>query len=81
MLATRFEGFLTKYQSDDPLIAFLHDDLLKLVKFIMELPFKLESIECLHSLIDFNNFDLMDKADHGTRSNMEVGFASRVTGS
>ena len=58
-----FQPFLTKYQSDKPMIPFLYSDLLKLVKSVLCLVLKLVVVNPCSSLTTLKKIDLTNKSN------------------
>ena len=55
------QPFLTKYQSDKPVIPYFYSDILKLNKKLMQLIVKPDLLEKCESYLDFRRIDLDDK--------------------
>ena len=71
--AGKMKPFLTYYQGDEPLIPFLHDDLLEVIKSLMTIVFKPDCIKKILTLSDFKKL-VLRKDDHFLkRSQYDVG--------
>ena len=58
-----FQPFLLKYQSDKPMIPYLHNDLINLVKKILLLILKPDVVNCCNSIAALRNIDLNEKSN------------------
>ena len=76
-LAGRLLPYLTRYQSQKPMIPFLHDDIQQLVKELLSLTIKSEIIdnykENYKALL---KIDLRDVRNHIKKKDMHVGFGT-----
>ena len=72
-----FQQFLTKYQSDKPMIPFLYSDHLKLVKSILCLVLKPDVVNPCSSLTTLTKIDLTDKSYFCKAKDIKVGFGAK----
>ena len=74
-LAGRLLPYLTRYQSQKPMIPFLHDDIQQLVKELLSLTIKSEVIDnCKEDYKALLKIDLHDVSNHIKKKDMHVGF-------
>ena len=71
-----FQPFLVKYQSDKPVVPFLHDDLLRLVKRVLLLVLKPDVNPCT-SITELKKNDSTEKANFLKAKEIELGFGAR----
>ena len=71
------QPFLTKYESDKPMMPYLYSDILKLIKKLMQLIVKPDLLEKCESYLDFRRIDLDDKESITKPKDMNIGFAAR----
>ena len=76
-IAGIMQPFLTKYQSDKPVIPYLYSDILKLIKKLMQLIVKPDLLEKCESYLDFRRIDLDDKESITKPKDMNIGFTTR----
>ena len=76
-IAGIMQPFLTKYQSDKPMIPYLYSDILKLIKKLMQLIVKPDLLEKCESYLDFRRIDLDDKESITKPKDMNIGFTTR----
>ena len=76
-IAGIMQPFLTKYQSDKPMIPYLYLDILKLIKKLMQLIVKPDMLEKCESYFDFRRIDLRHKESITKTKDMNIGFAAR----
>ena len=69
--------FLTKYQSDKPMIPYLYSNILELIKKLMQLTVKPDLSQKCESYLDFRQIDLDDKESVTKCKYMSIGFAAR----
>ena len=69
--------FLTKYQSDKPMIPYLYSDILKLIKKLMQLIVKPDLLEKCEGYFDLRRIDLDDKESITKPKDMSIGFGLR----
>ena len=76
-LAGRLLPYLTRYQSQKPMIPFLHDDIQQLVKELLSLTIKFEVIgnskQDYYALL---KIDLRDVRNHIKKNDLHVGFVT-----
>ena len=76
-LAGRFLPYLTRYQSQKPMIPFLHDDIQQLVKELLSLTIKSDVIDnCKEGYKALLKIDLPDVRNHIKKKDMHVGFGT-----
>ena len=75
-IAGIMQPFLTKYQSEKPMIPYLYLDILKLIKKLMQLIVKPDLLEKCESYFDFR-IDLRHKESITKTKDMNIGFAAR----
>ena len=69
--------FLTKYQSDKPVVSHFYSDILKLIKKLMQLIVKHDLLEKCENYLDFKRIDLDDKESITKPKYMDIWFAAR----
>ena len=72
-----FQPFLVKYQSDKPMVPFVHDDLLRLVKRILLLVLKPDVVNPCTSITALKKIDLNEKANFLKAKEIKLGFGAR----
>ena len=72
-----FQPFLTKCQSDKPMIPFLYSDLLKLVKSVLCLVLKLDVVNPCSSLTTMKKIDLTNKSNFHKAKDIKRGFGAK----
>ena len=75
-IAKDMSPFLTKYQSDQPLVPFLHDDLLRMIISLMKVGFTGKAVEKVTSLVDFKKADLTKQSQYLQTPKVNMGFGS-----
>ena len=70
-----FQPFLTKYQSDKPMISFLYSDLLKLVKSVLCLVLKPDVVNPCSSLTTLKK--MTDKSNFRKAKDIKLGFGAK----
>ena len=75
-IATFFQPFLTLYQTDNPMVPFLYDDLMKLVKKIMLLIFKPDVVNPCTTVSAIRKIDFDNKDNFLKVKDMSLGFAT-----
>ena len=76
--AGQFKPFLVAYQTDQPMVPFLYQDLLKLIRKIMQIVVKPDVLEKCESGSDLKNVDLSNKSVFLKTRNINIGFAARA---
>ena len=72
-----FKPFLVQYQSDNPMVPFLYNDLLNLTKKIMLLVIKPEVVHNCSTFSELTKIDLHDKTIFLKSKDMNIGFAAK----
>ena len=76
-LAGRLLPYLTRYQSQRPMIPFLYDDIQQLFKELLSLTIKSEVIDnCKEDYKTLLKIDLRDVRNHIRKKDMYVGFGT-----
>ena len=74
-LSSTFQPYLTKYQTDKPMVPFLSKDLEALYKNLMRLVLKLDAFDNL-SGNDLLHINLIDKSIYLKRKDIHLGFGT-----
>ena len=69
--------FLTAYQTDTPMLPYLYDELLNLVKELMAWSIKNDVLEKAQSGMTLCKVDVHKKENHVITKNIDVGFAAQ----
>ena len=72
-----FQLFLTKYQSDKPMIPFLYSDLFKLVKSVLCLVLKPDVVSPCSFLATLKKIDVTDKSNFPKAKGIKLGFGAK----
>ena len=76
-LAGHLLPYLTRYQSQKPMIPFLHDDIQQLLKKLLSLTIRSEVTDsCKENYKALLKIDLCDVGNHVKKKDMHVGFQS-----
>ena len=75
-IATFFQPFLTLYQTDNPMVPFLYDDLTKLVKKVMWLIFKPDVVNPCTTASAIRKIDFDTKDNFRKVKDISLGFAT-----
>ena len=75
-MATFFQSVLTLYQTDNPMVSFLYDDLMKLAKKIMPLIFKPDVVNPCTNVSAIRKIDFDNKDNFLKVKDMSLGFAT-----
>jgi hypothetical protein len=76
-VAKELKTFLTKYQSDEPMIPFMSNDLFEILKSLGNRYLKKSVMESLTSPFSFLSFQPKDKANHKDACYVDIGFAAK----
>ena len=76
-VASIFQPFLVKNQSNKPMVPFVHDDLLYLVKRVLLLVLKPDVANPCTSIIALKKIDLNEKANFLKAKEINLGFGTR----
>ena len=74
-IASILQPFLTKYQSDDPLVSFMYDDVLSLITSLMRLIFKADKVDEA-ALKNFKEFDFTLNDNRLPLNSINIGCAA-----
>ena len=78
-IASHFEPYLTLYQTDQPMLPYMFDDILELIKNILSLFLKPSVIENCKISADLLKLDLMKNENLLPTKSITVGFAADVS--
>lgn len=70
--------FLTKYQSDRPMVPYLYKDIIDMIKKLMYLIVKPDIIDKCVTLTDYRNIDLDKKDSMVKAKNINIGFGAKA---
>ena len=76
-IASKLRPFLTFFQSEDPLLPFLHGFLVDVIKSLLELFMKTSVVDSIAVLPDLEKFDLTKKTSLLKVTEVNIGFAAR----
>ena len=76
-IAGIFQPFLVKFQSDQPMVPSVHDDLLCLVKRVLLLVLKPDVVNPCTSIIALKKIDFIKKANFLKAKEIKPGFGTR----
>ena len=77
--ASLFEPFLVIYQTDQPMIPYMYNDLQKLFRKLILLIVKLDLLQNCKSARDMKNLDLSNKSNLLKLKDINIGFAASST--
>ena len=72
-----FQLFLVKYQSDQSVVPFVHDDLLRLVKRVLLLVLKPDVVDLCTSITALKKIDLNEKANFLKAKEIRLSFSAK----
>ncbi|XP_072564133.1 uncharacterized protein [Paramormyrops kingsleyae] len=78
-IAREIDPFLTMYQSDQPMLPFLSDDMYKLIKGLMGRFLKEKHLQEATSTLKLLQVPFQDSSLHKDSSQVDIGFAAQVT--
>ena len=78
-VASKMEPFLTFFQEEAPLVPFLHESLMDVLRSILGLVLKPTVIESLKTLSGFSKIDLTNDSNYLKVPQCKIGFSSRDT--
>ena len=76
-IASLMQPFLTKYQTDMPMMPYMCDDLMHLCRSLLELV-KPEILEKCHTALELTKIDLCDVKSFLRKKDLHLGFCSRA---
>ena len=71
--------FLVKYQTDEPMIMFLAEDLHDMCGKLMHKFVKKSVLDSADTMSKLANLDVLDKKNHKAAAEIDVGFAAKAT--
>ena len=74
-IASILQPFLTKYQSDDPLVSFMYDDVLSLITHLMRVLFKADKVDEA-AVKNFKEFDFTLNDNRLQLNSINIGCAA-----
>ena len=78
-VAKQLNTFLTTYQTDKPMLAFLSGDMERILRGLMERFMKQDTMKTTKSLVKLTKLDVKDKKLHCDYKKTDVGFAATKT--
>ena len=69
--------FLTKYQTDKPMVPYLYHDIVRIIRRLMQLIVKPEILDKCSTFLDYKGVDLDNKNTMVKPKNMNIGFGAR----
>ena len=69
--------FLTKYQTDKPVVPYLYHEIVRIIRRLMQLIVKPEILDKCSSFLDYKRVDLDNKNTMVKHKNMNIGFGAR----
>ena len=78
-LAKATTSFLTRYQTDSPMLPFVKSDLKDLLKDLLKRFVKKEVLEGANTVMKSLRIDPCDRGKHGPSSAIDIGFAAEQT--
>ena len=71
--------FLVKYQTDEPMIMFLAEDLYDMITKLMHKFMKKSALDAADTVYKIANLDVLDKKNHKAAGEIDIGFAAKAT--
>ena len=71
--------FLVKYQTDEPMIMFLAEDLFDMCGMLMQKFVKKDVLDLADTMSKLANLKVLDKENHKAASDVDIGFAAKGT--
>lgn len=76
-ICLELEKFLTKYQSNEPLLPFLYNDLYNIMKHFYSIIVKPDLMDDIKNAQDLMKIDLTDKSNLCSTNKVELGFSTK----
>ena len=73
-----FKPFLVKYQTDEPMIMFLVEDLQSICSKLMQKFVKKSVLDSADTMYKISNLDVLDKQNHKIATDIDIGFAAKA---
>ena len=71
--------FLVKYQTDEPMVMFLSEDLYEMCVKLMHKFVKKSVLDAADTVYKLANLDVLDKKNHKAPADIDIGFAAKST--
>ena len=75
-LADMFKPFLTAYQTDNPMVPFMYDDLFRLFKNVLSVIIKPDIMNNCDTASKLNDIDLYKSENHLSSKQIDIGFVA-----
>ena len=76
-IAEKVKPFLTKYQTEKPMVPYLYHDIVRIIRRLMQLIVKPEILDKCSTFLDYKGVDLDNKNTMVKPKNMNIGFGTR----